>query len=95
MLQTPHRDTMKFAMKASAIRLADGAWRDVFKDPVTDHGKVSKKGRLAVVEREERVRTIREGERAAREENLLEDVFVDGRLVREESFAEIRSRANG
>jgi len=94
LLQTPHRDTMKFAMKASAIRLADGAWRDVFKDPVTDHGKVSKKGRLAVVEREERVRTIREGERAAREENLLEDVFVDGRLVREESFAEIRSRAN-
>lgn len=48
LLQKVNRDTMKFAMKASAAKV-DGLWRDVFKDPVTDSGKRSKKGRLAVI----------------------------------------------
>ena len=48
LLQKINRDTMKFAMKASAAKV-DGLWRDVYKDPITDTGKRSKKGRLAVV----------------------------------------------
>ena len=60
LLQQCNRDTMKFAMKASAIgvRVATGlrqdgffgkmVWRDVFKDPITDPGKASKKGRVTL-----------------------------------------------
>jgi nicotinamide phosphoribosyltransferase len=43
LLQNVTRDTFKYAMKASAAHV-DGQWVDVFKDPVTDPGKVSKKG---------------------------------------------------
>lgn len=45
LLQQVGRDDLKFAMKLSAVKI-DGQWRDVFKDPITDIGKVSKKGRV-------------------------------------------------
>lgn len=45
LLQGHARDTYKFAMKASAARI-NGNWVDVFKDPVDDPGKTSKKGRV-------------------------------------------------
>jgi nicotinamide phosphoribosyltransferase len=50
LLQKVDRDTMKYAMKASAIEV-DGVWSDVYKDPITDQGKRSKRGIQAVVER--------------------------------------------
>lgn len=48
LLQGVTRDTLSFAMKCSAI-MVDGEWRDVQKDPVTDSGKRSKKGRLKLI----------------------------------------------
>ncbi len=45
LLQKVNRDTLKFAFKASAIRIGQ-EWRDVMKDPVTDPGKKSKAGRF-------------------------------------------------
>jgi nicotinamide phosphoribosyltransferase len=45
LLQKVNRDTYKFAQKASAI-LVNGKWVGISKDPVTDPGKQSKKGRL-------------------------------------------------
>lgn len=92
LLQKLDRDTLKFAMKASAIQI-DGAWIDVFKRPVGDPGKASKKGRLALVMRDGLLRTIRAEEREKGEDNLLEEVFVDGRLLRDERFEDIRRRA--
>jgi nicotinamide phosphoribosyltransferase len=60
LLQKVNRDTQKFAMKASAV-CVNGNWRDVFKDPITDSGKRSKKGRLALVKNSEgQYQTIRE-----------------------------------
>lgn len=47
LLQKVNRDSLKYAMKASAIQI-NGEWHDVYKDPVTDKGKRSKRGRLAV-----------------------------------------------
>lgn len=44
LLQIVSRDTMKFAMKCSAVEIEDLGWIDVFKDPITDKGKTSKKG---------------------------------------------------
>lgn len=43
LLQGVNRDTQKFAMKASAA-LVDGEWVDIYKDPITDIGKASKRG---------------------------------------------------
>jgi nicotinamide phosphoribosyltransferase len=48
LLQKLDRDTQKFAFKVSAAKVS-GTWRDVFKDPVTDTGKRSKKGRLDLI----------------------------------------------
>ena len=45
LLQKVNRDTFKYAMKASAMkRLNDVYWNDVFKEPVTDTVKASKRG---------------------------------------------------
>lgn len=47
LLQMVNRDDLKFAMKCSAA-LVGNEWRDVFKDPITDAGKRSKKGRVTL-----------------------------------------------
>ncbi len=92
LLQKINRDTLKFAMKASAANV-NGLWRDIFKDPATDRGKRSKKGRLAVVESVQGdLKTIREQD-LGRQENLLVPVFRNGRLLKDYSFDEIRARA--
>lgn len=86
LLQHPNRDTLKFAMKASAI-CVDGAWRDVYKDPITDSGKRSKKGRLSLTKEFE---TVRIDELDGRED-LLQPVFRNGKLLREVSFDEVKN----
>ncbi|MEN0045259.1 MAG: nicotinate phosphoribosyltransferase, partial [Pseudomonadota bacterium] len=90
LLQNVNRDTMQFAMKASAIRI-DGAWSDVYKDPVTDRGKRSKRGRLALVRTDDGFKTIR-AEALGEQVNLLEPVYRDGALLVERGFDEIRDR---
>jgi nicotinamide phosphoribosyltransferase len=47
LLQMVDRDTFKFAMKCSAAEI-DGKWQDVYKEPVGDSSKVSKKGRITL-----------------------------------------------
>jgi len=47
LLQKVHRDTFKCAFKCSEITV-NGKSNAVFKDPITDPGKISKKGRLTV-----------------------------------------------
>lgn len=45
LMQNVSRDTLKFAMKCSAIKV-NGEWRDAYKDPITDQGKKSIRGRV-------------------------------------------------
>lgn len=45
LLQKVNRDTLKMAYKCSAIKI-NGKWKDVYKQPITDPNKNSKKGRL-------------------------------------------------
>jgi len=47
LLQKVHRDTFKCAFKCSEI-VVNGKPAPVFKDPITDQGKASKKGRLTL-----------------------------------------------
>jgi nicotinamide phosphoribosyltransferase len=87
LLQKLNRDTQKFAMKCSEVTVAGKAIA-VYKDPITDPGKTSKKGRLALIKTESGYQTV-----AASTENLLQVVYEDGKLVQDQSLETIRQRA--
>ncbi len=94
LLQKVNRDTLKFAMKASAVK-ANGEWREVFKAPVTDPGKASKAGRLALVrDGFNEYHTVARSELGKRP-NHLQAVFRNGMLLKDWRFDEIRERADG
>jgi len=102
LLQAWDRDTLKYAMKASAIKFTDdfdGVWHDVYKDPVHG-GKTSKRGRLGV--RTQcgigicRIRTVpKEVADSPRGigSNLMRVVYRNGELLVDDTFNDIRERA--
>lgn len=93
LLQKLNRDTMRFAMKAS-YACVDGQWRDVFKDPITDKGKRSKRGRLALVKTDDGgYKTVRE-ETLNGQRNALQVVWENGNLLADWSLADVRRRAH-
>lgn len=92
LLQHVNRDTLRFAMKANAMMDGEGAWHDVFKQPVTDASKSSKAGRQAVVTEGGAMKAIRLDALGDRE-NLLQPVYAGGQIVRHDSFDAIRARA--
>ena len=91
LLQMLNRDTCKFAMKCSAMQV-DDIWRDVVKDPITDHSKRSKAGRFAVVEEDGSLRTV--ALKGNEHRDVLQTVFRDGQIVVETTLAEVRERAH-
>lgn len=91
LLQKINRDTQQFAMKASAICI-NGEWRDVYKDPITDPGKRSKRGRLALINDEQGYRTVRE-DALGDQRNALVKVFRNGDVLVDWTFDEVRERA--
>jgi nicotinamide phosphoribosyltransferase len=98
LLQIVNRDEQRFAMKASAACIG-GVWRDVFKDPATDPGKRSKAGRLTLLRRGSEFATVRIDSPALAEHldagwsEALRTVFEDGRLLVDDTFAQVRERA--
>lgn len=102
LLQQLDRDTQKFAMKCSSIgireRFEDAdklggyyevIWRDVFKDPITDPGKASKKGRISLF-------TDAEGYYTGKEDWLvdeLETYYEDGEIKFTQTFAQVRANS--
>lgn len=99
LLQQVNRDSLGFAMKASAARV-QGRWRDVFKAPVTDLAKRSKAGRLTLLRRGEAFATVRLDSPGYHESlaegavEIMRTVFENGRLLVDDSFAAIRARAS-
>jgi nicotinamide phosphoribosyltransferase len=95
LLQTVNRDDFRFAMKCSAA-LVDGKWVDVFKDPITDKGKQSKKGKLKLIKFVDGTyHTVRSDDREyIFATDMLEAVFENGVLVRDMTFDEVRANAN-
>lgn len=82
-----NRDTQKFAFKCSWA-LVNGIEVKVFKDPVTDNVKKSKKGRLKLaLIRDDQVITLPENGTGT---DLLELVYENGELKKEYTFAEVR-----
>ena len=99
LLQKLNRDTCKFAFKCSSVEV-DGVQRDVYKEPVTDPGKQSKRGRLRLalvngahgtVFQTYQQDTMYVGEY---EKDVLTPVFRDGNIVTEWNFDAIRERAD-
>lgn len=87
------RDTFGMAVKAT-WGVVNGIPRNIFKDPITDRGfKKSAKGLLSVYKDEKGKLTLKD-ECTVEEENesLLEVVFCDGVLLRDETLGEIRER---
>ena len=94
LLQKLNRDTQKCAFKCSSV-VVGGEERHVFKDPVTDSGKKSKKGVLKLVKDEKSgaISTLTEVGPDDATPDLLVEVFRDGRLLVDQTFAEVRARA--
>ena len=93
LLQQVNRDTLRFAMKANAMRDADGVWHDVAKAPATDPAKASKAGRQAVVYENQRY-VARKIEEVADADNLMRPIWRDGTMLVRHSFEDLRKRAN-
>lgn len=88
LLQQLDRDTCKFAVKCSAAYI-DGQWVDVFKDPITDKGKASKKGRVVLCKNEDQYYTSIDPL-----ESCMQLVYENGALLVDEDLSAIRYRAN-
>ncbi len=94
LLQNVSRDDFSFAMKTSAVWV-NGAWRDVYKAPVTDSAKRSKRGRQTTLLQPETGEYLSHVEGQPLPEGwvpALRTVFENGRLLVDESLADIRSR---
>jgi nicotinamide phosphoribosyltransferase len=98
LLQQLDRDTQKFAMKCSSAEI-NGEWVDVFKDPVTDSGKASKKGRVTLWKSGgEWVSSVDEPTGWHDKATfgwypMLTEVYRNGKLIRDYTFEEVRANA--
>jgi len=87
LLQQVNRDTCQFAIKCSAIKINE-TWNDVYKSPVTSQNKVSKKGRLALIQENNEYKTVvSDGTYTG----SLVKVFENGVTTKLYSFNEIRN----
>ena len=104
LLQKLDRDTQKFALKCSAARV-NGEWIDVYKDPVTDKGKQSKRGRLTLLQHREYgtfqtasvppdADSVAEVHKPMGYDDALQTVWENGCLMVDWTFTEVRNRAD-
>jgi nicotinamide phosphoribosyltransferase len=87
------RDTFGFAMKATYGEV-NGLGREIFKDPITDDGtKKSAKGLLQIYKNAAGTYCLKD-QCTWEEEKMgeLKEVFRDGKLLKDDSLAEIRGR---
>ncbi len=86
------RDTFGFAMKATYVKV-DGVGREIFKDPITDDGtKKSAKGLIQLYQDNGQITLKDQVTEKEEKEGLLKTIFIDGKLVIEDSLSKIRER---
>lgn len=89
------RDTFGFAMKATYGEV-NGEGREIFKDPVTDDGtKKSAKGLIKIVKENNTYTLVDQVSWDEENTGELKEVFRDGKLLIDQSLAEIRGRVLG
>jgi nicotinamide phosphoribosyltransferase len=93
LLQKLDRDTEKFAFKCSEA-VIDGKSVEVFKDPITDPGKRSKAGRLALVKRDGVFQTVTKAiAKANGEQDHKVQVFLNGDVTTVYDWATVVANA--
>ena len=95
LLQKVNRDTFSFAQKASFAEIA-GQDVEIFKKPIGDSKKASKKGRLVLVKNNGKFETMKENDWLLSDEYFSDElptIFYNGELVLDDSFETIRARA--
>lgn len=98
LLQQLDRDTQRFAMKCSAIKVAgEEVVRDVFKEPITDSGKSSKKGLVELYQNPLTggyvTMTRTEASILPQLVNAMECYYDDGDQPFTQSFLEVRANS--
>jgi nicotinamide phosphoribosyltransferase len=94
LLQGVDRDTLKFAFKCCAIDI-NGVWYEVYKDPITDPGKISKRGVVYVLRNADgELETFTQEQLVPVEGDQLLPVLENGNMLCEYTLDEIRTRAN-
>jgi nicotinamide phosphoribosyltransferase len=95
------RDTFGFALKSTHV-VIDGEEQNIYKDPATDKDKIKKSliGRACVLYNCIGDIYVKDNLSMSKQNglsngDLLEDVFVDGNLLRDEKFIDIRNRLLG
>lgn len=91
LLQQLNRDTLSFAMKASAIEMEDGTILEFSKDPITQSAKKSKKG-IHKVFKDFTLGTYDNMDQVD-PDDLMQIVWQDGEFKKEWTFAEVRLMA--
>jgi nicotinamide phosphoribosyltransferase len=90
LLQQVNRDTQKFAFKCSQATV-NGKSIDVFKDPVTDHGKRSKRGKMQLVYHAGKFETAPGIDNFA---NVMKVVYENGVITKEYDLNQVRKLAS-
>jgi nicotinamide phosphoribosyltransferase len=94
LLQQVNRDTLKFALKCSAID-RNGQWHNVYKNPKTDPSKASRGGRFNLIQNGKEFATVEVVEGAPLPaKNALETILEDGKILRDQTLAEARAIAS-
>lgn len=91
LLQNFNRDDQGFALKATHV-VVNGEARDIMKDPITDSGKKSHTGYIALrKDTKGEYITVDGLTEEQANDTLLQTVFKDGKLVKEYTFSEVRA----
>ncbi len=92
LLQHCNRDTQKFAMKCSAMRIF-GEIHEVYKDPITDSGKRSKRGLLSLYRNADGILYTAQIDPNRKDQDELRTVFHAGTIITRYTFDEVRSNS--
>lgn len=90
LIQKVNRDTQSFAFKCSAIDI-NGEWYEVYKRPVGDERKASKRGKLSLVKEGIRYKTVTDMNGTC--VDVMQTVFVNGEVIRDYTFDQVRKNA--
>lgn len=91
LLQKLDRDTLSFAMKTT-YAVVNGFPIDVFKDPITDKGKKSKKGKIKPIKIDSKWNYGLDT--GWDDYSCFETIYENGKLLKEITFEEIRENSN-
>src|SRR5271155_3467606 len=98
LLQQVNRDTLRFALKCSAIDRG-GKWHNVYKNPKTDPTKASKGGRFNLIRNGKEFATVEVANDSPNPDNsslganALETILEDGKVLRDMTLQEVRDIA--